>query len=274
MKVAIVGLGFVGGSLARDLARRGTTVLGFDRSEAVLRAARRSGVVTRALDATLAGVAGADVFVLAVPVTDAPRLLLAARPHLKNVGLITDVGSTKRSLVRAAERLGLGARFVGAHPLAGGHRSGWAASRAGLFHGAQVLLCPSFITVPESVERARAFWRSVGAEPALMEADEHDARMALLSHLPQVTSTLLAALLAEARIRREDLGPGGRDATRLAGSSPAMWTAIALDNAAHVTRAIAACERKLATVRRAIRRRDAAAVNAFFEAGNRWFGAD
>lgn len=271
MRVAIVGLGLVGGSLARDLAARGDTVLGFDREQASLDAAVRAGVVTEPLDATLRGASTVDAFVLAVPVTAAPRLLLFARPHLKRVGLITDVGSTKRSIVRAAERMGLGKQFVGAHPLTGDHRSGWGASRRGLFEGAPAMLCPTRVTPEAVTASATELWRSLGASPSVVDAGEHDARMAMISHVPQMASSMLASMLAGAGIQRGELGPGGRDVTRLAGSDPSLWTAIAIDNATELTRALAECEKKMTALRRAIRRREVAKVKEFFSEGNEWF---
>lgn len=134
--VAILGLGLIGGSLARDLAARGVRVLGWDRDEAVVRAAAEQGIVEPLSDDA------PEIVVFAVPVIAARELLGELRDELHGARLITDVGSTKRSIVKQAEALGLGARFVGSHPLAGDHRAGWNASRTGLFAGARVFLSP------------------------------------------------------------------------------------------------------------------------------------
>jgi prephenate dehydrogenase len=271
--VAIAGLGLIGGSLARDLAAAGVRVLAWDRDASSLAAARREGVVTAALSADFAGVEDADVFVLAVPVGAAPGVLAAAAPRLGRARLVTDAGSTKTSIVAAAERLGLGERFVGAHPLAGDHRGGWAASRAGLFTGATVYLCRTAVSSAESVALARSFWARVGGAAVEITAEEHDQRVAWSSHLPQVVSTVLAEVLAARGVRRSELGPGGRDLTRLASSPAELWADILGDNRARVVEALAAAEAALGSLRAAIAAGDEQAVLAVFRAARAWADA-
>ena len=269
--VAVIGLGLIGGSLSRDLAARGVRVRAYDSDVEHLASALRDGVVHEALDATLAGVAGADVIVIAVPVDAAVEILSRLEPFARDARLITDVGSTKARIVATASNVGLGDCFVGSHPMAGGHQSGWDASRAGLFDDAPVYLCPT----PSSNETARAlareFWRDVGGRPICMDADRHDRQLAWTSHLPHIVSTALALTLADANICRADLGPGGRDVTRLAGSSADVWTAIAHDNAAAIDGALAAAEVGIAAFRRALARNDAAALHERFSAARIWF---
>ncbi len=271
--VAILGLGLVGGSLARDLHALGHRVLAHDRDAATLTAAVRQGAVRVALDPDLSGIDEADIVVLAVPVGTAPGLLrgVAAR---SGTSLVTDVGSTKRSVVAAAEAAGLERRFVGAHPLAGDHRSGWGASRAGLFRGATVFLCPASGVAPDALRRAEALWRSVGAHPRVMDAAEHDRRMAWVSHLPQAAASALALAIARSGLPTEALGAGGRDTTRLAASSPDVWTDILLDNADDSGAALAALEAAVADIRRALERRDREGLAAALEEARRWKEAD
>ena len=164
--------------------------------------------------------------------------LREAAPHLVRVRLVTDVGSTKRSMVAAAERSGLGSRFVGAHPMAGGTGTGWSAGVSGLFGGATVYICPARGASDRSRRRAAAFWRSVGGRPVVMPAGDHDRLVAGTSHLPQFASSAVARVLARRGIARKRLGPGGRDLTRLAAGDVAMWAAIATDNAGHLVRAL------------------------------------
>jgi prephenate dehydrogenase len=268
--VAIAGLGLIGGSLARDLAARGVRVLGADVDRGTVDAALCEGVLSAALGEDWGGLEDADVFVLAVPVRAAPALLESALPRLDGVRLITDAGSTKTSIVAAARRLGLGATFVGAHPLAGDHRSGWASSRPGSFDGATVYITPTDASTADAVSLARALWTSVGGMVTEIGVDEHDRRLAWTSHLPQVVSSVLAAALAEQGIARGDLGPGGRDVTRLAASSPAMWRDILADNAAAVADAIGAVERRLASIRTAIESGDEAAIRAWLADAKMW----
>ncbi len=268
--VAVVGLGLIGGSLARDLAAQGVRVLGYDRDAATLRAALADGALAGALGPELERVEDADALVLAVPVGAARGVLAAVRSRLDDVALITDAGSTKRSVVAAAEALGLGGRFVGAHPLAGDHRSGWAASRTGLFRGARVFLCPAPASSARAHELAHRLWSGVGGQTEWLDAEAHDRLLAWSSHLPQLASTALALALSDARIPARELGPGGRDATRLAGSSPEMWADIALDNAPELAEAVDALASRLADLGGVLRAGDHAAIHARLAAGRTW----
>jgi prephenate dehydrogenase len=140
-----------------------------------------------------------------------------------------------------------------------------------LFEGARVYLCPGDDTPASAVDRAASLWRWLGAVPASMRADEHDRHLAWTSHLPHIISTTLALALADGRVRRDDLGPGGRDMTRLAGSSAEMWTAIAGENAAAIDAALAAAERHLAEFRDLLQRPDAASLHQRFSGARAWF---
>jgi prephenate dehydrogenase len=268
---AIVGLGLIGGSLARDLAERGVAVRAYDAEPHHLRSALRDGFVAEALDATLSGVGEAEVVIVAVPVDAATDVLRRIAPHAAKAKLITDVGSTKSRIVALAGNLGLGSRFVGSHPLAGDHRSGWDASRTGLFSNARVYICPPSEAPAAVVDLAADFWRRLGANPAVVTADDHDRQLAWTSHLPHMVSTALALALARTGVERADLGPGGRDVTRLAGGSPDVWTAIARENAAALDAALASAERELAGLRSALHRADATELRERFAAARRWF---
>lgn len=268
---AVIGLGLIGGSVARDLAALGLTVSAFDADSAQLGAATRDGVVHHPLKPTLEGLAKADLVVIAVPVDEALEVLRRAAPFLAKAALITDVGSTKARIVALATELGLGERFVGAHPMAGDHRSGWTASRAGLFVDAPLYLCPANDAVPQAVMLAESLWRTLGARPIEMDASAHDERLAWTSHLPHMIAVVLGLTLGEGNVFREDLGPGGRDMTRIAGSSPDMWTAIAVDNADPIETALAVAEREIGALRAEIARRDATAIHSRFTAARTWF---
>ncbi|HEU4630481.1 MAG TPA: prephenate dehydrogenase [Gemmatimonadaceae bacterium] len=272
--VAVIGLGLIGGSVARDLAALGVRVLGHDRDADVVRAAHRAGAVDAVLGAALEGVEAADVVLVAAPVDEGPRIVAALAGRCAAARLVTDVGSTKRGIVDAAEAHGLGTRFVGAHPLAGDHRWGWPASRRGLFAGARVYLCPAAGVGAEAMALADALWRLLGATPECCDAAGHDELLAWSSHLPQVAATALALTLQQAGVARASLGPGGRDTTRLAGSSPALWAAIARDNAAALATAVEQLERQLGELRAALQGGDAAAVLARFGAAHAWFATE
>ena len=273
-RVAIVGVGLMGGSLARALAARGVHVSAFDHDVEQLNAARREGIVLELLDPSLAGANSADVVVLALPVDAAVALLPRIGASLTAPRLIMDLCSTKRSVVAAAAVAGFGARFVGAHPLTGSHRSGWAASHATLFEDARVFLCPTEQTTVEALALAESFWRALHAGVEVIDATEHDVQMAWRSHLPQVLSSALAVTLHRAGVRRSALGPGGRDMTRLAGGSPALWEGIATDNAEALVNALLAAEARLCDMRLAIADGDVTRTRALFTEGREWFDGD
>lgn len=269
--VAVVGLGLVGGSVARDLAARGVHVSAYDADATHLAAAIRTNIVRSALDESLRGVSDADAVIIATPVDAALGVLERLAPHARRVRLIMDVGSTKSRIVESAQQLGIGNRFVGAHPMAGDHRSGWHASRAGLFTDAPVYLCPPRDATADSMQLARMFWIELGARPEPMSAEQHDLKLAWTSHLPHMVSTALALALARTGVDRIYLGPGGRDVTRLAGSSPEMWTAIALENASAIEGALRETEREIATIRASLKRADQEDLRGRFEAARQWW---
>ena len=270
-RVAIVGLGLIGGSLARALAERDVHVLGYDSSPDSLDAAEGEGIVHERLGAQLGGIASADVVVLALPVDATLAVLARIAPQLGSTRLVMDVASTKRSIVAAAEAVGLGARYVGAHPLTGSHRSGWRASRAGLFDEARVFLCPTSTTDAGVLELAESFWRGLRAGVEVLDAATHDVQMAWRSHLPHVLSTALALTLRDAGIQRSALGPGGRDMTRLAGGAPSIWTSIVEDNMVALGGALDAIERQIHDLRALLHGGDTVATHDFFAQGQEWF---
>jgi prephenate dehydrogenase len=269
-KVGIIGLGLMGGSLARELAACRIWVAGYDADPAALREAETAGVLSAALPASLQGLEAVELLVVAVPVNHADAAIAAALPHLDAGCAITDLGSTKRSVQDAAVRLGIADRFVGSHPLTGGHRSGWGASHRDLYAWSRVYLCPTPATRPETLQRVRELWELVGALPEIIDATEHDRRVTWTSHLPQVAATALALALDDAGEPRRELGPGGRDTTRLAASSADMWTAICVDNADLLEGALAAFERQVQRLRKAIDARDGEVLRELFEEARDW----
>ncbi len=268
----VIGLGLIGGSLARDLSAGGWRVLGEDGDPETVRAARSAGAIADRL--TPHALPSLDLLILALPVRAAVervgRLAEVVDPKWELV--VTDVGSTKRSIVTAAEESGMAARFVGSHPMAGSQESGWAAARAGLFQDSRVWVCPTRSSDPDAVAAVESLWEEVGGEPRRIATRAHDRLLARTSHLPQLTATALAAVLADAGLAPDDLGPGGRDSTRLAGSDPGMWTDIALDNQDEIAPALEAMARELAELARRVRAGDEDAIRARLAAGRAWSG--
>jgi prephenate dehydrogenase len=270
MKVAIIGLGLIGGSLARDLTAKGHTVMAYDRSRDALRKARRARAISKVFDASLAGLEEADLCVIALPVDATQAFLVSARRRLAGLGAVTDVGSTKRSIMRAAARAGLRSNFVGSHPMAGGHDSGWTASRAGIFRGQRVYVTAPRGVAPRATQLVRQLWRAVGGRIESIDAAKHDELLAATSHLPQVIALALTAVYADAGIHRGVLGRGGREMTRLAASSGTMWAAIFTDHPRNVAVRIRALGKALAGIERQVVRGDAAGIRRLMKRTNRW----
>ena len=267
MKVCIAGLGLIGGSIAKRLQAQGVTVIGFDRDAETVAAARAAGIHAE-LTAAESMQAACDIIVLALPV-------LAILPALEalqasDADLIIDVASTKRSVLAAAEASGIAPRFVGCHPLAGSHEAGFAAARGDLFEGAPVFLCAAPSTGGRALSEARHFWRSLGARVEMVDAEEHDHELALTSHLPQTLATALANALRSAAIPRQRLGPGGRDMTRLAASSPHVWSDILLTNADNLQQPIADVIAALQEIGVALAANDRERLLSVFAAAQAW----
>ena len=225
--LGILGLGAIGGSLARQAKAAGIPqVLGWSPEPAERVAAVKQGALDDAPHAAADVVRRVELLVLAAPPAANLDLLDRLAPRLASGCVVTDVGSVKRAIVSKAEAMGLGARFAGSHPLAGTERNGFDASRADLFQGAVVYVTPAKLGEGAAREVAH-FWESVcGAHPVMLDADAHDAQLAVTSHLPQVVSSLLGLFLSRHLPSGASLGPGARDTTRLAGSEPGLWTEI------------------------------------------------
>jgi prephenate dehydrogenase len=239
--VAILGLGLVGGSLARALSAAGYRVIGYDRPR-VRRQALAAGAIALAARSVPLAVADADVVVLAASPRTNRRLLPQAARAARAEATLTDVGSVKRGICGDARRRGL-ARFVGGHPMAGREKSGFAASKADLFEGRRWILTPEAGTAPASLRAVRALVRAVGARPAVMSPAEHDRVVAFLSHVPQVVAWALVGAAQQDRVAKRHLdvaGPAFRDMTRLARSAKPLWREILLENKIEVVAALRA----------------------------------
>lgn len=236
-KLCIVGVGLIGGSLARALRAGGYVheVTGYGRSIANLQLAVELGVIDR-VEVSLADAARlADVIVLAVPVGGMAEILGQLAPLLTDQTVVTDVGSVKGAVVTAA-RAALGARFahfVPGHPIAGMEQSGVAASVPELFRNRRVILTPGTETDASALARVRTMWEAAGAETIELSAEDHDRILAVSSHLPQMLATNLMDMVVRHDDHRAilDYAAGGfRDVTRIAGSDPVMWRDICLTN--------------------------------------------
>ena len=239
-RIAIVGLGLIGASiaLATRRARSARTIVGVDRP-AILRKALEREVVDFASE-QLDIVAGADLVILAAPVQQNVELVSQVSRHVSTATLVTDVGSTKRATVEAAGRLRGSLTFVGGHPIAGAASCGIDSATADLFSGRRWVFTPDGGTPPEALGRLCAFVRTLGAEPHVMSAAEHDLVLTFTSHLPQLAASALMRVAGEGagEAGLAFAGPGLVDTTRLAGSSFGMWRDICVTNADNIRAAL------------------------------------
>lgn len=191
---------------------------------------------------------GLDLVVYCTPLLATVTLLAEHREFLSDEVLVTDVVSLKVPVMNKAREVGLETNFVGSHPMCGGEGKGFSASRDGLYEGRKVWLVDGG-TPPDRSTRIRDFWRSLGAVPQTISAEDHDSLMVWVSHLPQITSNALAKVLQQAGYGRGSLGPGGMDMTRLAASSPEMWSDLLRFAPADLPKALRAVENTLSEFR-------------------------
>jgi prephenate dehydrogenase len=242
--VAIIGLGLIGGSLARALTRAGYRVTGVD-WPAVVRKARTARAIS-AGETRAEAVADADIVFLAAPPRTNLSLLKRLRPRLGPSTIVSDLGSVKGPICSLARQLRM-ERFVGGHPMAGSERSGFAASRPDLFRDSPWILTPDGSS-PSAVRTVRGLVRRVGARPFSMAAEDHDRTVAFLSHMPQVASWAIAHAARTDAVAARGLafaGPGFRDMTRLARSPRSLWREILGQSRREVSRAVQALLRAL-----------------------------
>ncbi len=240
-RLAILGVGLLGGSFALAAKKAGLaqTVVGYSKSPSTIKAAIAAKVIDQGADSALHAATGADLILLAVPVSAIGPLLKQIRIALPPHALVMDVGSTKGDVVTAAQEA-LGERslqFVPCHPIAGGEHSGVQYARSALFDGRRVVITPLAENPDRFVEVATQVWEAVGGVVSIMDAPDHDAAFAAVSHLPHLVA--FAYVYAMTRQPKggsylQLAGPGFRDFTRIAASDPTMWRDVFNANSAEI----------------------------------------
>ncbi|HEV7774488.1 MAG TPA: prephenate dehydrogenase/arogenate dehydrogenase family protein [Conexibacter sp.] len=267
MRIAIVGVGLIGGSIGLAARERlGATVSGWSRSRSTLDRACELGALDRAGDSLADAVGDAEAVFVCAPVGVLPAVVadvLAAAPE---DCVVTDAGSTKRSVVEAIDD----PRFVGGHPLAGAETAGVEHARADLFQDATWYLTPTRGATGTLFERLHRLIRELGARPAAIDAATHDTMLAAVSHLPHVFANVLVAQAASALGEDDEqlpaTGPSFRDATRVAGANSAIWTDIYLANRDALVEQLDGAVARLNAVRAALTGVDADGVTAWNDA--------
>jgi prephenate dehydrogenase len=271
-KIAILGVGLIGGSLAMVCKQKGLAgmIVGYGRRLENLKKAVKLGVIDRFFQDLRETVRGADLIVLATPVGRFEALAREIAEVASKEAIVMDVGSVKGDLVARLERLlPYGSRFVGTHPIAGKEKTGVESASATLFSGALCILTPTDRTDPSALESVKALWKAAGAKLILMDPAQHDQILAAVSHLPHLAAYALVNTVLETRVQGQEVlsfsGGGLRDFTRIAASSPEMWRDICLLNRDPLLGMIEAYEKTLARLKKLIQQGDGESLEAEFE---------
>jgi prephenate dehydrogenase len=258
MRVAIVGLGLIGGSLGLAAAARGDAVTAYDADPDALAAGVERGAAGSAAGSLEEALDGAELAFVCGPVAQLPELVGRALAAAPDGCTVSDVGSTKARLVRAVDGH---PRFVGGHPVCGSEARGVANARADLFDGATWFLTPGAGTDPASHRRVHGFVTGLGARPVAIDAEAHDRLVAITSHLPHAVANALANQAGAGKVDGHDplaaAGGSFRDMTRVAGANPRIWVDIFLDNRQALVDGLREHGRRLDELVRALERDDA-----------------
>ncbi len=273
-RVAIIGLGLMGGSIGLAAKARGMPweIVGYTRTAATGRKAVRRGAVDRLAATPAEAVAGADLAVFCAPVERIAPLVRDSLPGFARGAVVTDVASTRMVVDAEVPPMlkGTGAVFVGSHPVAGSERQGIEAAHPDLYVGARVLLTAPGRPGAAAVARVRGFWSSLGARCRAMDSAGHDRVLARTSHLPHMIASLLAATVGRAGGRAdlgEFCGRGFADTSRVAEGSPEVWLDIVRTNRSNLQHELHAFRRELDRLIEALAASDDAAVRRLLERG-------
>ncbi|WP_332816962.1 prephenate/arogenate dehydrogenase family protein [Sphingopyxis sp.] len=270
-RVAIIGLGLIGSSIARAITERmpQVAVTGHDASEEVRGVAHRLGLCDRIADDPAAAVADADLVILAVPVGGMADAAAAIAPGLAAHAIISDVGSSKAGVAAALAKALPDHVIIPAHPVAGTENSGPAAGFATLFDGRWCILTPGADAPADAIAAVAKFWEALGAKVDVMDAAHHDMVLAVTSHLPHLIAYTIVGTaseleeVTESEVIKYSAG-GFRDFTRIAASDPVMWRDVFLANKDAVLATLQRFNEDLTVLQQAIRRGDADKLEDWF----------
>ena len=270
-RIIIVGLGLMGGSVAKALRSRGFagSLVGVVADAAAVQrmepAAKQWRIsLTHQLKSALRD---ADLVLLATP----PQIILQQLPelarHISAEVLVSDVASIKAPIAQLGHQL-LGDRFIAGHPVVGGEKAGFAAARESLYQGTRVILTPLPGQAPNAVDALSGFWQGLGATVSQMTPEDHDQALAATSHLPHLLAfAYMAGLDDQAPALRDLAGGGLRDFTRIAASDPDLWAAILWENRAIIGQHLQALQKTLGNVEQILAGSDRSALRALLERG-------
>ncbi|MBI5643947.1 MAG: prephenate dehydrogenase/arogenate dehydrogenase family protein [Deltaproteobacteria bacterium] len=271
-KIAIIGVGLIGGSLAMALRRKGLAgyITGVGRGLPNLEAAKRLGVIDSFTQDIGEGVKDADFILIAVPVLKIGEAVRKAAPHLKKGAIVTDVGSVKKAVIdETVPVVPEGVHFVPGHPIAGTEHSGVEAAFPDLFTGRKCILTPTEKTDRKALEIVKAVWEEAGSNVVVMDALAHDRILAAVSHLPHMIAYSLVNTVGDmekAGVDALSYSAGGfKDFTRIASSSPEMWSDICAMNREAILKTIEDFQKRLEGLKRLIDKNEIAGLKKDFE---------
>lgn len=265
-RVAIIGVGLMGGSLGMAIKKRNLAkeVIGVSHKQSTLSQAVKLKAIDKGETDVQKAVKGADLVVLATPVDSIIKLISTINPYLRRGCIVTDIGSAKAEIIEAAEKkLSQPAFFVGSHPLVGSEKKGVNHANADLYENSECIMTPVKNTNRMAKEKVKQLWTKVGANVKNLSPEEHDHVLAYTSHLPHLVAYALMQTMPKKYI--EHVSQGFIDTTRIASSSPQMWNDICLANSNNLIHSLDEFVKSLSELRQAIVNRDQKGLTGQFK---------
>lgn len=271
MKIGFVGLGLIGGSIAKALKQNAPEyeMIAYDVDKKMLDLAVEEGIINKGYNKLNEAFCTCDFIFLCAPVTKNDENLVKLSGYLKDGAVLTDVGSVKGDIHRHISKLGLKEYFIGGHPMTGSEKTGYANAKPELFENAYYMITPTELTTIDRVESYKKLVQLMGAIPLVVHPDVHDYLTGAISHLPHVIAASLVNLVQKEDEKQDGMmkmiaAGGFRDITRIASSSPEMWEAICMTNAENIVKLLEKYIADLEDIKKSISQQEKKAIYHFF----------
>ncbi|HEY8499606.1 MAG TPA: prephenate dehydrogenase/arogenate dehydrogenase family protein [Clostridia bacterium] len=270
MKIGVIGLGIIGGSIVKAVSKKGLAecVVAYNRNAEVTKKALSEGTIQEAACEIDDSFKHCDIIFICVPVDIVPSCVEKLSGIVDNECILTDVGSTKMNVVNAIRRMPLACTFIGGHPMAGSESAGYNAARHTLFENAYYVLTPFSDTSAAHLNKLSEFIAALGGLPVIIEPSIHDYVTAAISHVPHVLASAIVNMIrqldGEDKLMHTLAAGGFRDLTRIASSSPVIWESICLANSENILKILNKFEEGICSFKEILREKDARALRNFF----------